>query len=585
MTFRDRMTDERGIALIAAILVTLTVAAISVGAALMSSGARSISRYNERLSTLEAAAEAGIEEVRSAINGNNDLYPDTLYNTIENGVPVTDASGATIPNVRRYTYVGPTGITSGQYGVFGSIVSVVEDEYGNKLVRRGEVVQESFAKYAYFTTIEGNIWFGGGDQIWGPVHTNDRMQIHYTGATFHSTVETASYIRYPDNGTFMQGYEEYGANIPMPETADLLKLEVQAQAGNTSFTGNTSGGHGEGTTRLEFMAIDLNGDSDSTDANEGFFRVYQHLSDPAWVTGDVPSDYGSRGLENSETCGDYHGTTFVAAADHPAGGHNWYQGVTSASRRCLLGGSDSLWSAGFTPNDSKGGRWLPWPGTVSPLVSNARASVGDAGYLFPITRELNPSFKGVIFVQGKVVVSGTVRGQITIAATDDIIIGDDLVYATDPGAGTCADMVGIFSGDDVVIADNALNAPVRPWPSQGYRTYDETTGEFIHGVVLALDNFTVENYSSGSTSAQPCEGTTNGRGCIYLTGGIIQEQRGAVGLTSGEGYIKRYSYDQCVLGNPPPYFPTTGHFERGRIFEVDPTGFDVNTYFQLLTPH
>ncbi|NIP78739.1 MAG: hypothetical protein GWM90_05865, partial [Gemmatimonadetes bacterium] len=58
------------------------------------------------------------------------------------------------------------------------------------------------------------------------------------------------------------------------------------------------------------------------------------------------------------------------------------------------------------------------------------------------------------------------------------------------------------------------------------------TGEFIHAVVLALDQFTVENYSSGSDSAEPCEGTTNGRGCIYLTGGIVQAQRGPVGLTS-----------------------------------------------------
>ena len=115
--------------------------------------------------------------MRSAINGTTALYPDSLYNTIENGVAVTDASGATIPHVTRYSYVGPTGITSGQYGVFGSIVTVIEDEYGNQLVRRGEVVQESFAKYAYFTTVEGNIVFASGDQIWGPVHSNDRIRI------------------------------------------------------------------------------------------------------------------------------------------------------------------------------------------------------------------------------------------------------------------------------------------------------------------------------------------------------------------------------------------------------------------------
>ncbi len=581
MKLKKVMQDERGIAIVVALLVTLVVAAISVGAAMLSTNATAINRYSERLSALEVVAEAGLEEVRSQINGNKTLYPDSGYNTIENGVSVTDAGGTTIPDVKRYTYVGPTGITSGQYGVFGSIVSMAEDSYGNRVVRRAEVSQESFAKFAYFTTVEGNIWFASGDQIWGPVHSNDRIRIYSTGATFHSTVETAKDVYQSQYGTFMQGYTEWGKTIPMPATADLMKLKTQGLAGNTSYVGNTNGGHGEATTRIEFMALDLNGDGDSTDANEGFIRVYQHLTDPEWVTGDVPADFSARGLQNADACGDWHpGQGFVSAKDHPAGGHDWQTAVTSASRRCYLGGSDLIWGA-FDPGpDPRGGVWLRWAGAVSPLVSGRP----DGAYLHPINRQMNPSFKGVIFVEGKVVISGVLRGKVTIAATDDIIIGDDVTYATDPGAGPCSDLLGIFSGDDVVIADNAINAPVVPYTGQPYRSYDETTGEFIHGTVLALNIFTVENYNSGSSNAEPCEGRINGRGCIYLTGGIIQRQRGAVGLTSGRGYVKRYSYDQCVLADPPPYFPTTGYFSRNRLFEVDPTNFDVARYYQLLTP-
>lgn len=81
-----------------------------------------------------------------------------------------------------------------------------------------------------------------------------------------------------------------------------------------------------------------------------------------------------------------------------------------------------------------------------------------------------------------------------------------------------------------------------------------------------------------------CEATVWGRGCLYLTGGIIQDTRGAVGLASGRGYLKRYAYDQCAAVDPPPYFPTTGHFARGRFFEVNPVGFDVAAYYQMLTP-
>ena len=216
MKFRQRLRDERGIALVVAILVAVAVAAITVGATMLSTNAGSINRYNERLSILEAAAEAGVEEGRSTINGDNTYYPSDGYNAIEDGVAVTEASGAQIPNIRRYTYVGPTGVTTGQYGVFGSIISVAEDDYGNRVVRRGEISQESFARYAYFTTVEGNIWFANGDQIWGPVHSNDRIRIHSSGAEFHSTVESAEDIYQSDYGTFHQGGTGAGRPFPPP---------------------------------------------------------------------------------------------------------------------------------------------------------------------------------------------------------------------------------------------------------------------------------------------------------------------------------------------------------------------------------
>jgi hypothetical protein len=194
----------------------------------------------------------------------------------------------------------------------------------------------------------------------------------------------------------------------------------------------------------------------------------------------------------------------------------------------------------------------------------------------------NPDFEGVIFVDGKVLVSGRIRGRITLAATGNIIFGDDVTYVSDPSAGTCEDVAGFFSGSRAVISNNAINAAWKPATGEPYRTYDESTGEFIHGVVLALDIFTAEEYASGSTSAQYCEGNRAGRGCIYLTGGVIQKTRGPVGLTDGHGYMKRYSYDRCAATSPPPHFPTTGVFVKGQYYQVDPAGFDVDEYFSVL---
>ena len=48
--------------------------------------------------------------------------------------------------------------------------------------------------------------------------------------------------------------------------------------------------------------------------------------------------------------------------------------------------------------------------------------------------------------------------------------------------------------------------------------------------------------------------------------------------------MKRYSYDQCAATQPPPYFPTTGVFVKGQYYQVDPAGFDINSYFALIAP-
>ena len=102
---------------------------------------------------------------------------------------------------------------------------------------------------------------------------------------------------------------------------------------------------------------------------------------------------------------------------------------------------------------------------------------------------------------------------------------------------------------------------------------------------MALNtSFGAENYNSGPTNANGCEGNPSGRGCLYLYGGLIQESRGAVGLTSGQGYVKRYSYDRCAISTPPPYFPTTGRFLDNRYYEIDPVRFNITQLFASLVP-
>jgi hypothetical protein len=192
----------------------------------------------------------------------------------------------------------------------------------------------------------------------------------------------------------------------------------------------------------------------------------------------------------------------------------------------------------------------------------------------------------VIHAVGTVAISGVVRGSVTLYATSEIVFVDDLRYANDPSLGRCRDMLGMIAGRDAVVIDNALNTPqiIRIGSSDVRGSLDDSRDVFIHGVIMALNkSFTVEHYSSAPTSGASCGGTSVGRGCLYVTGGIIQEARGPVGQTNGSGFIKRYSYDRCALNNPPPYFPTTGRFIDNRYYEIDPVSFTVAGLFRRLT--
>ncbi|HXI20658.1 MAG TPA: hypothetical protein VNH46_06215, partial [Gemmatimonadales bacterium] len=206
------LRDRRGIALITTLLVTFAVSAIALAAVMMTLNANLVGKSSERMGMVDAAALAGLEEARSAINGNSAIYPSSGYATLENNATVRDAGGYVIPGITRSTWIGPSGITSGQYGVTGSIITAAQDQWGDKVVRRLEINQESFSKFAYFTdfetdTLNNTIVFGGGDQIRGPVHTNDRMRIYTSpspAVTFFDQVTTAaSSIQNQNNASFV----------------------------------------------------------------------------------------------------------------------------------------------------------------------------------------------------------------------------------------------------------------------------------------------------------------------------------------------------------------------------------------------
>ncbi|HTR76685.1 MAG TPA: hypothetical protein VMH39_01185, partial [Gemmatimonadaceae bacterium] len=484
------------------------------------------------------------------------------------------------------------------------------------------------------------IYFANGDELWGPVWSNDTININTTGAKFHDVVATAKTIKGTAYGTFAKGYQINQKAITLPSTATLATLSGLATTGGFNFTPPTTGDETTVRTRIQFVATDINGFGDSTAANDGFFRVYTAISGQVgWLRGDWPATPSNTNLLN---CGDWlpvtaggplkffpvvvHGTawfrtlalaggmteaTFQSKDSLKASASSWSTIMQNPTAQCFPGGDPHLVAiarlaspgyttalAGytvaqgekggddttFTPTDPYGA-WTLYSNTPNAAVSAKR---GDAKYLFPLYRGYNTNTKGVIYAGGTVAVSGVVGGQVTLYSPNTIVIIDDLRYAVDPALGTCTDVLGLISGANTIVADNALNTPdtVKTTNPKVVRSLDDTKDLYIHGVIMALGtSFQVQNYAAGPTSTNNCGAVVNGRGCLYLTGGLIQNNRGAVGTSSGTGYAKEYTYDRCAATNPPPYFPTTGVFTDNKYYELDPVNFSIATLFANLVPH
>ncbi len=609
---------ERGMALLLSLILAVVVTSMAIGMVLIAQNNSLVSKFHANEAMMQAAAEAGLEQARDTLNGTPGLIPPGGgFTTLETNAQAYDADGNPIPGFTRSVYAGLSGNITGQYGVFASVISVINSPRGAVVVRRAELSQESFAKFARFDDVTtSSIRFARGIQVFGPLHTNGVLYVDAAGGrpTFHAEVTTASTISVAANGDFLKGYTENVQVIPMPTPTALATLNTYATAGQTSFTGGALGTTiYNPNTRIEFIPVDLNGDGDFSGEDEGFMRVFQtSLTTPqalAYVTGrrwpSVPAGTVASEDPNmiSANCG---GTWSVA----DGGDGDWWtadsiyakragttaqkqlavrNALRSAARRCFLGGDPRLYpDSTFRANDTYGG-WVAWPGWggVPPaaiaagiLPNGTPVGATMAQYLWPVTRYYNPNFKGVVYVNGSTGVSGLVRGRVTVAASGNVMLADDLTYVTAPGSDPdcAADALGVISTQFFMLEDNSVSAPFMV--QNAYITgYDESPDEDLHAAVLTLNSIQTESVFSGSTNSEVCVGIPIGRGCFNMVGSAIQGINGSRMAGSGTGWNPQWTYDRCMFIAPPPYFPTTGRYYKNRYYELDPAGFNVAAWF------
>lgn len=615
-----RRSDERGVALIMTLFLSLVVAGMAVGVILMASNSNLIAKFHSTEAMMAAAADAGLEQGRDTLNGSPNIIPvGQGFDTLELNAPVRDANGVIIPGFTRSLFAGPNGDTTGQFGEFASVIAVISNARGAVVVRRVQLKQDSFSRFArFFNTWSGGIMWGNQEVVFGPVHSNQGMAIQSRGgnpgATFWGPVTTVNAISNQNQANWNGGVQTGVPAITFPSTQTLANLQSFATTSQTVVTGDATLGDSIPDTRIEFVPVDLNGDGDVTDADEGFFRVFRaknsgsatnqmqqryYVTARKWEWG-----YPGGGITNSTdpnlvspNCGGtWNGDWWTAdsiyakqSGSSATKTTNVRNALNSATRRCFLGGDyrlypDSTWRTGDDYGD-----WQPWPGwggnPPAALVAAVQAMGVQAGQqtavastFWPITRAMNPNFKGIIYVNGSVAVSGVVRGRVTLVTTGTVALADDITYTVPPGT-TCWDILGVLTPRDIFYTNNSVNGLFKV-NSTWQALWDESSNETYDGFFLTLGRLKGEYYSAPTEpliAGETCGGTS--RGCKVLVGGTIQQSIDAT-YSGHTGWAEADTFDGCGVTNPPPYYPTTGRFTKNRYYEIDPVGFDVATWFQ-----
>lgn len=646
--------DERGVALIMTLMLAFLVAAIAIGAIMMSGNNALVSRYHAREAGLQSSADAGLEMGRDSLNRNPGMLPALGDTVLQFDQPVRDAQGQAIPGYTRSIYAGRSGGrtgglgSAGQYGLnLASIVSVIADPRGAVAARRLLLTQESWSKFAVAINqwTSGAIMYGCSEQVQGPFfsNTNLYLQSGCSGANrvlFTGQVNVAGTVGNPSSGNFQQGYQTGVGTVPWPTAAQFALMQGFAQqsdavGGDYDITPSMGAGNTRTpSVRIEFVPIDVNGNG-QFDWDEGFMRVFharitgaaatdqrnrdyvgarRSLVQPTTASSGAYAAYSSANDPNmfSDNCGAI-GTggvwrtsrrEFIWVDDDL--GQSQANAITAArnllnlaGKRCYLGGDPLLYGTGnplvdtLTPpaatTDSATatyrGSWVLR--RLGPMPALAARRSGDDEYLIPLG--MNPNFKGVVYVNGSVVVSGRLRGRVSIVASGTIMLGDDITYVTAPGT-QCndqGDILGLLSADSVLIADNSIQRPFKVNNVFKISGDDTPSSENYHAFIFALDDWGGENYNPAVSEPLLAGEASPGAsgGYVRVTGGLIQGFIRVATYTSRGGWQEAHTYDPCGATAPPPYFPTTGRYIKNRYYELDPVWLNtmpMDTLFSRL---
>lgn len=525
------LINQKGFALLTTLIFVFILSTLGIALLTMTSSDIKLSTLQRDSTEAFYLAESGVDRALSWLQQKgapsasyiNDHFNPHVGSLSTGTYTVTIDSDANNPNTftKKYTIIST--------GVAGS----------NNSTRKIESVVQvrSFAGYAYFSDEEAfpensdipywkwyggaTIWFGNNDVIGGKLHSNDQIHI-YGNPTFKGKVTSAADSIY----YWEDSYTKDEMLAMFPERKELGVAEISLPLYKVVTDPDNS---------LSLQRIAW-GSSASVPTDNGVYVPNDGANVTAgiYVKGDI-SDL-SLGVNS--------GNSEVTISQ--AGETNTITSITNSI------------TVELSTGDKFNGEVIEVPESRSidsntTLILIKKESEESIEYT-----NLSGFTNGLLYSHGKInSLSGTQKGKLTIAAHKDIRITDNLVYDSMPGDPEYPD-----------------------YDNLDFRSITDTLGLITEGDVIvdiwAPDNIQINAVMMVLGTSFFYEGWYDEyREILSFYGSFIQKQRGPVGTfysSTGQkrsGYTKNYYFDQRMSSSYsgmsdslPPYFPTTGNYDR-----------------------
>lgn len=194
----------------------------------------------------------------SAVDNSTSYYEEEMAkNVARSGVnlALSQLSVATrnktiwTPSTSMYSYMGTNNlkITMSGSGLNKTIKAIGEYESKDGVTITKEievkVKEPSFSEFAYFSNIEGNIWWTGDDNVSGPFHTNDNLQVQghptFDGPTTSHAGNLVYYKNEATDAPTIFGEYTTGLTIDIPLDGIAELAAAASTTGGYTFSGES----------------------------------------------------------------------------------------------------------------------------------------------------------------------------------------------------------------------------------------------------------------------------------------------------------------------------------------------------------